>query len=649
MRNYFLLILFLSIFIFACKEKKDPKHTDEAQQAALSFFAETFKKQKEKPDLKNDLIFWKNQLSNPKFKSNPILISKIHYNIAGVFYSLHQIDSIKTHMQMAWQFMGNQAGHEEDKVLLYSGLGNIAHLEHKLHQENYYYNRAARMLVADSALAISAKSKITIYFSAGQSSAQLRQFDNAFLMNRSAIKLLKHVKDNPKLEFRAYSQMASCYSHSTGNLDSLYGYIKKMEEIEKQNPDEESERFIYNRKASYFANKNNRDSATFYSKKILVIDERDARNNGELANSIQTGNLYSTYTDLFGLFTEAKQLDSANFYLKKCESFAKKHADKTNNDGVILFEQNKVRYFFAIKNFASAESLNDNLLAHIKQLYESENARAVAEMGALFQLQAKDKSIHILNETVLLSQTKLQKNRLWLAISTLAFLLAVSVALLLDFIQRQRKLKAQSEKIHLEQRLLRAQMEPHFIFNTLSALQSFIRFNDNEKALKYLNQFGRLLRSNLELSRESSIKLSDEIDALKNYLSLQQMRYDDAFKYAINVDVDHDLESMYIPPMLIQPFVENAILHGINLNENNGVITIDLDIMNEMLSVQVKDNGKGISKPGKPSDHKSLSTTISKERLVIISKESGASAGIDIQSLENIGTTVTLSIPIRPA
>lgn len=650
MKNFFLfaLLCFLGLCIVSCKNEENKKSAI-TTQATLATLKEAHEKLRQNPNLDSRLAFWNQQLTNPKFNKDSVLLSKLHYNIAGVFYAMGKIDSIKSHMQQAWELMENKTGFDEEKALLYSGLGNAAHLDHKIHQENYYYNRAAQMLAADTGLKIKPRQKTIIYFSAAQSSAQLRQFDHAFTMNRKAMALLPLFEDNHKERFRAYSQMANCYSSSNRDPDSLYSYVKKMETVYNAHPDDHDIRFIYDRKSAYFTRKNITDSALFYNQKRLAIDIADTVAYGQLATSILTSNLYTSFCDIAGIFISLKKLDSAKIYLKKCDDFARKYPDKIDDKNLVLYDQNLVDYYFATKNYAAAERRQAILLARTKFLYETENSRSIAEMGTLFQLQAKDKSIHNLNATVLLSKTQLQRNRLWLAVSTLAFLLAISVALLLYFIQRQRKFKTETEKAQLEQRLLRTQMEPHFIFNTLSALQSFIRFNENEKALKYLHQFGRLLRSSLQLSRESLVKLSEEIDTLENYLSLQQMRYDDAFSYQINIGQDQDIDSIYIPPMLMQPFVENAILHGINPNGKNGLITVGFDIRDEFLSVQIADNGQGISTQAKPQQHQSLSTAISRERLTIIAKESGLSAGIEIRSEENKGTLVLITIPIKSA
>ncbi len=303
-----------------------------------------------------------------------------------------------------------------------------------------------------------------------------------------------------------------------------------------------------------------------------------------------------------------------------------------------------VTYLFATKQYGRAEQQQDLLISEYRKLYESENARAIAEMSTVYQLQAKDKSINSLNETVGITISRLESNRLWLLISTLAALLSISTVLFLYYFQKQRKLRNEKEKAQLEQRLLRTQMEPHFIFNTLSALQSFVRFNEKEKTLKYLNQFGRLLRSSLELSRESQVPLNEEIETLENYLSLQQMRYDDAFSYNIYIDEEEDIESIFLLPMLIQPFVENAIMHGFDQNKKDGQLNISFEVRDQVLLVSIQDNGKGISAEQKDPGRRSLSTAISKERLEILAKESAQPAGFTINSTAGEGTLVVITI-----
>ena len=184
-------------------------------------------------------------------------------------------------------------------------------------------------------------------------------------------------------------------------------------------------------------------------------------------------------------------------------------------------------------------------------------------------------------------------------------------------------------------------MEPHFIFNTLSAVQSFMRLDKKEDAIKYLNLFSRLLRSNLELSRENVVPLSEELEALENYLILQQMRFDDTFHYHITPPQDQDLSAVMLPPMLIQPYVENAILHGIDLHIGNGSIDIQFALSGDILRVKIQDSGK-INSDIPELSHRSLSGAICRERMQLLGKK----ASIQIYKSPNAGTTVILHIPV---
>ncbi|WP_113653547.1 sensor histidine kinase [Pedobacter namyangjuensis] len=647
MRNFVSILILLVVFcLYACKENSKTL-TEDARKTNLKILKKISEEQRKNDDLQGKLKFWYKQLKDPRFAKDSVLESKIHYNIAGVFYNLNEIDSIKSHMHIAWELMEKQPAFDEEKILLYSGLGNIASLEQKIHQENYYFNRAAQMLLADSSLDILPKSKTTIFFAAAQSSAKLKQFQAAFKYNRSAMALFPQLKDDIDVKFRGYSQMAVCFFSSNGNLDSLNSYIQKMESMNKLSPSPYKTRFIADRKAVYFDRREQLDSTLHYNKIRVAMDLADIKENGDFANSIHTGNMFLSFSDIAAFYINTKKLDSGLYYLSQCEEFAKKYPNKIDDEAVMLYRQNTINYLFATKQYQRAEKQQEILLSDFRRFYETENARSIAEMSTLINLQAKDKSINNLNATVALSQEILQSNRLWLLVSVLGTILAIVLAILIYYIQKQRRIQNENEKSQLAQRLLRTQMEPHFIFNTLSALQSFVRFDEKEKTLKYLNQFGRLLRSSLVLSRESLVPLNEEVEALENYLSLQQMRFDNAFDYEINLHDEQDLETIYIPPMLIQPFVENALLHGINPNGKNGHIYIDFNFNDKFLVVSVNDNGKGISVHQDTAKHKSLSTTISKERLAIMAKETGLPAGINIKSQPNKGTEVLLTIPIQ--
>ena len=190
---------------------------------------------------------------------------------------------------------------------------------------------------------------------------------------------------------------------------------------------------------------------------------------------------------------------------------------------------------------------------------------------------------------------------------------------------REKKIREQNRFLVLEQKLLRSQMNPHFIFNSLSSIQSFIFENNPIVAGSYLSRFAELIRSILYNSREEFISLEKEVKTLQNYLDLQQLRYNNKFEFELYVDPEIDIENTSIPPMLAQPFIENAIEHGLKNLEKKGQLYVQFVQKNEFIKLIVKDNGIGIEaaqkhKDEKRKNHVSLATIITKERIEILNK-----------------------------
>ncbi|NQY07545.1 MAG: histidine kinase, partial [Flavobacteriaceae bacterium] len=185
----------------------------------------------------------------------------------------------------------------------------------------------------------------------------------------------------------------------------------------------------------------------------------------------------------------------------------------------------------------------------------------------------------------------------------------------------KRKVKTQklrADLLQLEGKALQSQMNPHFVFNALNSIQSFIATGDTFNSEIYLAKFSELLRKTLNNSRENTIELSKEIEVLKMYLELEKMRFGDRLDYEISVDNDVETDLVKIPPMLIQPFIENAILHGISPKQGGGKVS--LTIKNENLeSIQciILDDGVGRSE-AKNNGHVSLGTKIVQKRLSIL-------------------------------
>jgi LytS/YehU family sensor histidine kinase len=219
-------------------------------------------------------------------------------------------------------------------------------------------------------------------------------------------------------------------------------------------------------------------------------------------------------------------------------------------------------------------------------------------------------------------------------------------------LQVKRRLTLQKEVAEYEQKALHLQMNPHFVFNCLSSISSFIVQNGTDSALKYLSKFSKLMRLTLEYSKGSLIPIDKEIESLQNYLELEQLRFHDKFRFTIQSS-DRVEFNMGLPPLLIQPFVENAILHGIVPKDSDGHIAVEFDVLHGRLICTITDDGIGLDqskilKENSVLAHKSMALEITKKRLEIMESTTMKSAQIDIAPLENqTGTRVTLTLPIQ--
>lgn len=213
--------------------------------------------------------------------------------------------------------------------------------------------------------------------------------------------------------------------------------------------------------------------------------------------------------------------------------------------------------------------------------------------------------------------------------------LGVGGLVLARFRALRRKTELERKIVESQLRALQAQMNPHFIFNSLNSILHFITTHDSGSAHKYLVKFSKLMRLILESSRSDSISLREEIDALTLYLDLESLRFDGIFRYEIDVDPELDLHSTEIPPMLIQPYVENAVMHGMASVRSGGLITITLRLLEEKILCTVEDNGIGreqaMTLKGKFSESiRSAGMGVTADRLGILNGLSGEMFAVNV-------------------
>lgn len=250
----------------------------------------------------------------------------------------------------------------------------------------------------------------------------------------------------------------------------------------------------------------------------------------------------------------------------------------------------------------------------------------------------------------------------WGFLLTSALLIISVFALFIRFrirkIKHREKLKTELNKkiANIESQALRAQMNPHFIFNTLSSIQHYISNHNTEAALKYLSKFAKLMRKIMENSKQQMITVAEEINALNLFLELEVMRFDKKFEYKFIIDPNIDQNYDRIPSMLIQPYVENAIIHGLLPKHGLGEILITLQKQNDTILCIIEDSGIGREnskkfKKNRVQQHKSMGMSITQERLDILNASLNSNINSEIIDLyengSSCGTKVRLVIPLE--
>ncbi len=293
-----------------------------------------------------------------------------------------------------------------------------------------------------------------------------------------------------------------------------------------------------------------------------------------------------------------------------------------------------------------------------------QSARSIAELNETFKTQEQLQTINLQSDSIKrakekqdLTNSKLENTQLrnLYQLITIIFILILIVAgglILKNYWNRTKLLQLQRET-EMSQTLLRSQMNPHFIFNAMTVIQSYIYENDPAKSSKFLVNFSRLMRLILENSSKEFISLETEVEILQKYLTTQKLRFEDRFNFDITVDNALSISDTMIPPMITQPFIENSIEHGQLHTVDGGFIKIVFSSINNMLHIEISDNGIGRKKSSqnkKSKEHHSMAMKITDERISILNKKYLTNGKLEISDFDTnneTGTIVDIEIPLK--
>ena len=437
--------------------------------------------------------------------------------------------------------------------------------------------------------------------------------------------------EDKRMEGKAYNQLFKLH-FKLKDYDKALSYINEAENIYTRQRDTTSIIAIKNNKASIYTQLKDYNKALSNYSEALTLSKSSRNPKGMVSVLNNIGYTYidagkyqdaekflrgaitlnkninivnaAPFKGLGYLFLETSQVDSARVnYNKALEIY------KSNDNVKEEIEVRDKLVAVSLVNSNYAQALTHQIVRDSLQLNRSklENNKLLEFANVNYEVKQKE------NEIIYQKELN-SRNRLLLGSVILLFLL---LAIITTFYIYNSKLRASNKASKLEQSLLRVQMNPHFIFNTLAAIQNITLEGNPIKSSNYIAKFSKLMRQNFDYVRKESITLEKEIAMISNYIETQQLRFNNAFIFSIEVTESIDKTQVKVPPMLLQPFIENAIEYGLKEKKEGGELDIKIIEEAQGLLFVILDNGIGRSiKVNQEKISEELhATSIFKERL----------------------------------
>lgn len=412
-----------------------------------------------------------------------------------------------------------------------------------------------------------------------------------------------------------------------------------------------------------YANSHDFPKALEYFKKSFDANSEIGNRSGMASTLISIGDIY--------LSTPDSLLERINVSMNERYSRAlEKLTDAleiANEIGELDLQQEALKRLSVVyekqKSFASAYKTYQNYIVIRDSILNDEKKKEITHKEIKYEYDKKEAVLKAEQEKKDALAVAEIKRQTLIKNATLA---GVSLAAIFSFMliwsfNRRRKAAFDKQVAEVEMKALRSQMNPHFIFNSLHSINKYMMDNDRHNASEYLTKFSKLMRLILENSRQQEVILEKDLSALELYMQLEALRFQNKFQYSIEVDAEIDKENTLIPPLMLQPFVENSIIHGVQ-NKEGGLIKINITrTENNMIRCVVEDNGSGMEEPPvteheQQSEDKrtSLGIKIMQERLNIINQLKKVKAAVQIFNLRDAknkpgGLRIELLLPLQPA
>lgn len=478
------------------------------------------------------------------------------------------------------------------------------------------------------------------YNSIGNIYLLLNQYSLAEQSFKKAIEIAQ--KSGNKWSISINNENIAKVKEAQSNIDEAINYTKKALEIDKSINNHYGRMICYNRLGRLYIKKGDYKIAKEYLEEAVPI-----------AKSVKNNYYISLINNNLGwASTKTNDFSKAKNYFNKSIEIAEKRNYKT---ALTEIYGNLSEYNFLKRNYKEALEYQKKKDEVYKELNNQKTAKYVNDLIAKYDSERKNNQIQKLAKQNEITELKLVRNRNILIVSIVLLSL---LAAILYFWYRQRLLKKEKKILTLEQDVLRSQMNPHFIFNALNSIKQYIITDEQKNAVHYLNKFSKLMRKILENSAIKEVTLAQELETINLYMTIENIRFSNEIDFNISVDENINIDKIKVPPLVLQPFLENALWHGLSSKKGDKKIDLTIHQTNtDFIQIDVEDNGIGRKESAKIKSQKSLNRKsigieLTKERLSNFVKDCKNSFTLLYKDLIDdknnaVGTKVLLSIPIN--
>ena len=605
------------------------------------------------------------QIEQATLNNDSLNLSRAWFKMGKFYDQQGQIAKSNQALQVAL-FWANSIQNNKAKALISNYLASNYSLTGESDSAIFYYNLAIKACeIQNDSLTLSA-----ILINLGDEYSNLGNYIEAANRSLKALKIKESAKDSTNLAFY-YQKVGEIYK-SAGQIEKWEEYIKKAYHLisYENGANTSAIAAIYNDLGGIAEKKGNyKQALAYYDTLISIATENHfekaiavALSNsatiykqlGEVEKALETAiknqeyKNESAYQNIYDK-NRLAELYLANNNIQQARHFIKLAiADKNLN----YFPNEKMRAyktFYEIekkdKNFEQALFWNEKYKLLYDSIRDSDVRTRIVDLEVAYQTEKKEQQIELLT-----TENRLKNQRLNIGIILLAALVIVIFMIL--YILQIRKKQANLIQADLQQQVLRTQMNPHFIFNVLGSIQNYMLQNNNRAATKFLAQFATLIRATLNNSVAETIPLAQEINMLQNYMELEQMRLGNTFDYKLFYDDDLEIDFIQIPPMLIQPFIENAIKHGFKNLTKRGILTLRIIDKTNWIEFIIEDNGPGFqTNHSKTKEHQSMALKIFEKRRNLIQQKYKKKFSFEMQDINDFdpdksGVRIRIDLPV---